>query len=112
MLRYGILIAVTIGFSILDIVTGYLGALIKKSVSSSKMRTGLIKKAIIIVVISAAVLLQVGQQYVDLGFDVPIVSPVCAIVIWMELTSILENADKIFNGKLKAIVDKFLSHKK
>lgn len=112
MVKYGIIIAVTLGFSILDIITGYLGAVLKKTVSSAKMRQGLIKKAVLVVVIAVAALLQYAQTLVDLGISIPLLTIVCSILIWMETTSILENANKIMGGKLEKVINKILPKKK
>lgn len=106
MAKYGIIIGITIAFSVLDVLTGYLGAVIKKNVSSSKMRKGLLKKAVQVVVIACACLLQFGHTYVDLGINIPVVYVTCAFLIWMEATSILENADKILGGKLSGLIKK------
>ena len=108
MKAYCILIIITIAFSMLDVITGYLGAWIKKAISSSKMRKGLIKKAVQVVVIIASFLLQWGQNYVELGINIPVLPVVCAFLIWMEFTSILENANKISGGKLSKLLHKLL----
>lgn len=105
-ISYCVLVLVTIGFSILDVITGYIGAMVKKNVSSSKMRKGLLKKAVQVVVIFASALLQWGQGYVDIGLQIPVLTVTCVFLIWMEFTSILENANKITGGKLDALVNK------
>ena len=111
MAKYGILILVTILFSGLDVLTGYIGAVVKKNVSSSKMRKGLLKKAVQVVVIAGAALLQWGQTVVDLGINIPVLVVVCVFLIWMEFTSVLENADKITGGKLKKLIEKIRPNK-
>ena len=109
---YGIMIAITISMSLLDIITGYLGAVIKKEVSSSAMRNGLVKKAVLVVVQAVAALLQFGQQWIDLGIDIPILTITCTIIIWLEVTSILENANKIMNGRLTDLINKIIPSKR
>ena len=106
MMKYGIIILVTILFSALDVLTGYIGAVVKKNVSSSKMRKGLLKKAVQVVVIAGASLLQWAETIVELGINIPVLTVVCVFLIWMEFTSILENADKITGGKLNSLIDK------
>lgn len=106
MVKYGIVILVTIMFSGLDVLTGYIGAVVKRNVSSSKMRKGLLKKAVQVVVIAGAALLQWGETVIELGINIPVLTVVCVFLIWMEFTSILENADKITGGKLKSLIDK------
>lgn len=108
MATYGIIIAISIGMSLLDVLTGYLGAIAQNDVSSKVMRKGLIKKAVQVVVIAVSCLLQWAQTLVDLGVNIPVVTVTCAFLIWMEATSILENADKILGGKLKKLIDKIL----
>ena len=110
--KYAIVIIITISLSILDVLTGYLQAVIKKTVSSSVMRKGLIKKAVQVVVIAVSCLLQWGQTYIDLGINIPIVVITCSFLIWMETTSILENADKMLDGRLKKLIEKILGRNK
>lgn len=108
MLQYGIIILITTGFSVIDIVTGYIGAVMKGTVSSAKMRSGLLKKVIIVMVIAMCALLQFAQTYVDLGVNIPILTVSCVIIIWMEVTSILENANVLLDGKLTKLIAKIL----
>lgn len=112
MAKYGIIIGICLTLSILDILTGYLKSILNKTTSSSKMREGLIKKAVQYIVISVSALLQFGQGYLDLGVTLPILPTVCGLIIWMEVTSILENADSISGGKLRNIIDKILKERR
>lgn len=107
-MKYGILICVTLGFSAIDICTGYICALYKNEVKSAKMRSGLLKKAILVMVIAAMALLQYAQTLVDLGINIPILTATCAFVILMEVTSIFENANGLLDGKLTALIDRVL----
>lgn len=111
MLNYGIIILVTLGFCLLDIATGYIGAVINNTVSSSKMRSGLLKKVLIVIVIAMCALLQFAQGYVDLGVDIPILTVSCVVIIWMEVTSILENVNVLLDGKLSELIKKILPKK-
>lgn len=108
MVQYGIIMLITLGFSVLDVVTGYVGAVIKGKVSSAKMRSGLLKKVIIVLVMAMCALLQFAQTYVDLGVNIPILTVSCVIIIWMEVTSILENANVLLDGKLTNLMGKIL----
>lgn len=87
---------ITIGLTailiVLDYVTGLLKAFATRTVSSSKMRAGLYHKAGYAVVIALAFLLEHGQQYVNLGFTVPLIAPVCLYIVFAEIVSVLENA--------------------
>lgn len=96
-------------FSLGDIITGYIQALINRNVDSQKMRTGLLHKILIILVIILSFVLQLafGIEYIS-GF-------VCVYVVVMELVSILENLKKAgidigkFGNVLKAKSDSNLN---
>lgn len=87
---------ITIGLTailiVLDYATGLMKAFATCTVSSSKMRAGLYHKAGYAVVIALAFLLEHGQQYVNLGFTVPLITPVCLYIVFAEVVSVLENA--------------------
>lgn len=108
MIKFGIIIGITLGFSILDVITGYISAIYKKKVSSSVMRKGLLKKALLVLVIATAALLQYAQSWINLGLEIPVLTVTCAFIIWMETTSIFENADKILDGRLSNLIIKII----
>lgn len=87
-----IIIGLTAILIVLDYATGLLKAFATRTVSSSKMRAGLYHKAGYATVIALAFLLEHGQQYVNLGFAVPLIAPVCLYIIFAEVVSVLENA--------------------
>lgn len=87
-----IIIGLTAILIVLDYATGLLKAFATRIVSSSKMRAGLYHKAGYATVIALAFLLEHGQQYVNLGFAVPLIAPVCLYIIFAEVVSVLENA--------------------
>ena len=75
-------------FSLFDIITGYIQAVINKNVDSQKMRIGLLHKALIVVVIILSFI-------IHLAFNVGYISTfVCIYVSYMELISIIENLKK------------------
>lgn len=75
-------------FSLADIVTGYIQAVINKNVDSQKMRVGLYHKVLIILVLFLSFIL-------GIAFDImSIPSFVCVYVVIMELISIIENLKK------------------
>lgn len=87
-------------FSLADIITGFIQAVINNDINSSKMRVGLLHKILIILVIILSFL-------IDVTFSIPFISKVvCFYVIVMELISILENISKagIDLGKLKDLI--------
>ena len=94
-----IIIAVCAGFMAFDIITGLLQAIANKTYQSSKMRVGLWHKISFVLIIALAVGLEFAQGYIDLGFTVPLVVPVCAYICMNEIGSIIENL-ALMNPKL------------
>lgn len=88
-------------FSICDIITGFIQAIINKNVDSTKMRTGLLHKILILVILILSFVL-------DATFSLSICSKIVSIyIIVMEITSIIENITKagINIGKLTEILN-------
>ena len=86
----------TLIFMIGDIVSGVIQAIINKNLDSQKMREGLLRKMLLILV----VILSFIFQY---AFNIPAISKVvCIYLIVMEIISIMENLKKagIDLGKL------------
>lgn len=100
MQHYIVPFAITAIFIIMDYVTGVANAIMHNQMSSEKMRNGLWHKFAYIVVICTAILIEWGTQWLDLGFDLPLVAPVLVSIALIEITSILENCVKI-NPELK-----------
>lgn len=75
-------------FSLCDILTGFIQAIINKDVDSKIMRNGLLHKVLIIIIV---ILSFVASLTFNLGFVSQIV---CGYVILMESISILENLKK------------------
>lgn len=88
-------------FSICDIITGFIQAIINKNVDSTKMRTGLLHKILILIILILSFVL-------DTTFSLSICSKIVSIyIIVMEITSIIENITKagINIGKLTEILN-------
>lgn len=100
MQQYIVPFVITAIFIIIDYGTGVANAIMHNQVSSEKMRNGLWHKFAYIVVICTAVLIEWGTQWLDLGFKLPLVTPVLVSIALIEITSILENCVKI-NPELK-----------
>lgn len=100
MKHYIVPFIVTAVFIIMDYCTGIANATMHNQISSKIMRKGLWHKFSYIVVISTAFLIEYGSQWLELGFNLPIVTPVLVSVCLIEVTSILENCTKI-NPELK-----------
>lgn len=100
MQQYIVPFVITAIFIIIDYGTGVANAIMHNQMSSEKMRNGLWHKFAYIVVICTAVLIEWGTQWLDLGFELPLVTPVLISIALIEITSILENCVKI-NPELK-----------
>lgn len=94
-----IIIAICAGFMAFDIISGLLQAIANKTYASSKMRVGLWHKISFVLIIALAVGLEFAQGFIDLGFTVPLVVPVCAYICMNEIGSIIENL-ALLNPKL------------
>lgn len=87
-------------FSVSDIITGYIQAIINKNVESSVMRTGLLRKCLLIVVL-------ILSEVIQFAFNLPYISSIISIyIVIMELMSIIENLTKagLDFGKLADIL--------
>ena len=85
-------IAIACAFIVMDILTGFIGAVINGNVSSAKMRVGLGHKILLCCLIAVAVMIELaGTHIAGLGFSGVSVTVVCAYIIIMEVASILEN---------------------
>ena len=79
-----------------DIIVGFIVAVIKGEVSSVKMRVGLLHKVLLLVLIVVCLAIEVAIDHaVPLPYDIPTCEVVCAYIVIMELSSVLEN---IANG--------------
>lgn len=75
-------------FSVVDIITGFIQAVINNNVSSKVMRVGLLHKILIVIVITTGF---VG----GMAFNLPIIPKfICGYIIIMETISIFENLSK------------------
>lgn len=80
---------------VLDIITGVLKAVETRTMNSSKLRRGLYHKGAFIGVIVLAVIVEWGSGFLQLGFQLPIVTPVCVYVALAEIVSVFENLCEI-----------------
>lgn len=78
----------TLIFMLADVISGFISALIQKNVDSQKMREGLLRKILLIMIISLSFIVQYT-------FGITSISKVvCIYIIIMEVVSILENIKK------------------
>lgn len=87
-------------FSLADIVTGYIQAVINKNVDSQKMRVGIYHKALIVLVLFLSFIFGIAFNIMS----VPLF--ICVYIVIMEVVSIIENLKKagIDVGWLTSIV--------
>lgn len=102
-------IATPLIFSLADIITGYIQALINNNVDSQKMRVGLLHKMLIVTII-------ILSFVIEFAFKIKYIAQiVCVYVVLMEGVSILENLKKAgidigkFGDILKEKTDKTTS---
>lgn len=85
-------ISLACALMLMDIVTGFIGAVINGTVSSSKMRKGLGHKTLLLCVILLSIIIEAGTQHVvGLGMGGVTVTVVCAYIAVMEVASCMEN---------------------
>ena len=78
-----------------DMIAGFIAAAINKELSSSKMRKGLLHKALMLILIFACLAIEISISHtVALPYDVPTCEVVCGYIVIMELISVLENVAK------------------
>lgn len=89
------MIIITLIFICLDVITGLIQAIKNKTFDSTKMRVGLWHKCGFLLAIALGIICEWSIGIIDLGFTVPIQTPVCAFVCLTEIASILENIGEI-----------------
>lgn len=83
-------------FIILDMISGVAAAYARKEVESPKLRQGLWHKAGYVFVLFCSIVIEWAMNNgMDLGFNLPLVVPICAWISLMEIVSTLENSAKI-----------------
>ena len=93
-------IATPLIFSLCDVLTGFIQAIINNEVQSKVMREGLLHKSLIIIIVFLSFV-------ASLTFNISLISKaVCIYVIMMETMSIIENLGKA--GIKIEIIDKIL----
>lgn len=87
--------AIVAAFVVMDLATGVMQAVANKTLDSTKMRAGLWHKCGFIMVVVLAALVEWAMQFVDIGFTLPLLVPVCVFIILTEIVSIFENVCKL-----------------
>lgn len=84
-------------FALFDIIVGFVCAVVRKDFQSQIMREGIGHKAVIVLVIMLACLLEIASHLVDgITVDIPLVITVCVYVVLMEVASVLETIKQTY----------------
>ena len=94
----GKIVVITMLFMILDIITGYAGAWLHGTISSTVMRDGLGHKFAFIAFIAMAALIDFAQSenIINLGVTLQLTTLTCIYIVITEINSIAENIIIIF----------------
>ena len=83
-------------FIILDVISGVAAAYARREIESPKLRQGLWHKVGYVFVLFCSIVIEWAMSNgMDLGFNLPLVTPICVWISLMEIVSTLENAAKI-----------------
>lgn len=82
-------------FVITDYITGIIGAIMHKNLSSTKMREGLGHKFTYLCVFFIAWFIDFEMAHIDIGFHSALTPTVTIGIVFVELSSIIENIGKI-----------------
>lgn len=99
---------VVVLFIILDIITGLLKSFYNNSYQSSEMRKGGLRKLGILVAMVLCYLIETGLPYLQIPINFPITIICAAYLVFMEITSIIENLS-VLNPTIKEFLEKILN---
>ena len=85
----GIIIA--LAWIVLDVVCGTIRAAKTHQLDSSKMRDGLFHKIGYILCMGMGVGIDYTMEYMNIGFDIPVLEGICVMVVLTEIISVAEN---------------------
>lgn len=90
-------IAAALVMMLFDVVSGFVGAVVRGDISSAKMREGIGHKAMLILLVVLAIFVQTFTLHIgDMGWTAPLITPVCVYIIVMEVASAVENVIKAY----------------
>ena len=90
-------------FIVLDVISGVAAAYARREVESPKLRQGLWHKVGYFFVVFCSIVIEWAMtKGMNLGFNLPLVMPICVWISLMEIVSTLENSAKI-NPELATI---------
>lgn len=96
------LIIICLFLIMIDIVSGLIKAVVQQNIKSGKMWIGIMKKTAYIIIMAVALSVDLAQNFVDLGFTVPMLAAACVLIMLTEIASILENVRSI-NPELNTV---------
>lgn len=82
-------------FTIMDYITGIIGAVMRGNLASAKMREGLGHKFAYLCVFFIAWFIDFEMKHIDIGFHCALTPIVTMGIVLIELSSIIENIGKI-----------------
>ena len=82
---------ISCGFIVFDIITGFVKAFYHKDIDSTLLRKGLFHKLSEVLALVGSFLLGYVAEYIELGFELPLLNVVSIYICTMELISIIEN---------------------
>lgn len=104
----GIIFGVVFCLMVLDFLSGTIAAIGQHDWKSRIMREGLLHKCSLLLCVALGVVLNFGQQYLDLGISIPAYQSICVYIALMETGSIIENICRanpdIVPEKLKSVL--------
>lgn len=87
-------------FMFIDIISGNVKGFVTKKWNSSNGWDGIKKKTALVLFIILGIACHVGQIFVDLGINIPVLDGICGYIIFVEILSSVENICEI-NPNLK-----------
>lgn len=96
----------------LDFLVGLFGAFVRHDFQSAKVREGIGHKAMVLLVIVLAFLVQQASYVIgDFGFSIPLITPVCLLVVTMEIASVIETIGATYPELNNSGIFKFFNKK-
>jgi toxin secretion/phage lysis holin len=80
-----------------DVLVGFIGAVIQKKISSTKMREGILHKILMLILIFLCLTIEIASSHMfKLPYDIPTCEVTCGYTVVMELASIIENISNAY----------------
>lgn len=95
-------------FILFDFATGLLNAIYQGNVDSTILRKGLFHKLSELLAVAGSGLFEYCAEYINLGFEIPVLEAVAGYICLMEFISVCENLSKM-NPGLAKLFDPYLA---